>query len=556
MPERIVTSSSRVEQLFAGDARFILPYFQRGYAWQDQHVLQLLRDILDCVEGRRGVPWYPLGTIILARDGDTPETWLTDGHQRLMTLTILIAILRDLESDPALKARLAACIHRGIDSERTLEARLLTQATMRGTLQTHVQNADATKQDFTGNIEDLPDSDGNIINNRDVLRRRLSGLTPETCRRLAEYVLSGCMLFIIEVENREIAQLLFTKMHNTGIRPSSSDIFKAQVLGAIEDDNRDAAHASWELLEATLGSDRIGMLLHQLVVIADRKQPESPIEQRLDEIYGLGDPVKARTFVKTRIAPVGNHLARVVAAQLGSQDGASPMVRQLRYLSWVRHGEMWLPPTLHWLDCHGDDEAATLDFLRRIEALAWMLMIRAVEADKRDRRYMTLIDEISAGKAMEPGGVLTISTEERDDVRRILTGPNFIRRKYKQFLLLRIDAAMRGDGEALPPPIGTIEHIYPNRPAADSRWQRDFKGPRASVLRQMLGNLTLLTMAEQDVVKNADFDEKRKTYRRSQFHTTRRLDEHDGWTPADVEARTEALVDLILAEWRMTDGGS
>ncbi len=555
MPEGIATSSCRVEQLFSGDACFILPYFQRGYAWQDQHVLQLLRDIQDCAEGRRGVPWYPLGTIILARNGGTPETWLTDGHQRLMTLTILIAILRDLETDPALKTRLAACIHRGIGGGKTPEARLLTQATLRSTMQTHVQNVDATRDDYTGNVEDLPDSDGNIIINRDVLRRRLRELTPEACRKLAEYVLSGCILFIIEVESREIAQLLFTKMHNTGIRPSSSDIFKAQVLGAIDDDNRDAAQASWELLEASLGSDRVGMLLHQLVVIADRKQPDGPIEQRLDEIYGLGDAVKARDFVKTRVAPVGNHLARVVAAQVAGQDAVSPMVRQLRYLSWVRHGEMWLPPTLHWLDRHGDDHPTTLDFLRRIEALAWTQMIRTVEADKRDRRYMTLIDEISAGKALEAGGALTITAEERDDVRRILAGPNFIRRKYKQFLLLRIDAALRSDGEGLPPPVGTIEHIFPNRPAADSSWQRDFKGKEASVLRQMLGNLTLLTTAEQDIVKNSDFAEKRNTYRQSLFRITRRLDDRDGWTPADVKARTDALVDLILGEWRMADAG-
>ena len=551
MPEGIATSSCRVEQLFSADARFILPYFQRGYAWQDQHVLQLLRDIQECAEGRRGVPWYPLGTIILARNGATPETWLTDGHQRLVTLTILIAILRDLETDPAVKARLAACIHRGIGGDAAPEPRLLTQATLRGTLHSHVQSVGSTKEDYSGNVDDLPDSDSNIINNRDVLRRRLRGLTPEACRKIAEYVLSGCILFTIEVESREIAQLLFTKMHNTGIRPSSSDIFKAQVLGAIDDYNRDTAQASWELLEASLGSDRIGMLLHQLVIIADRKPPDSPIEQRLDEIYGLGEAAKARTFVETRLAPVGNHLSRVVAAQVAGNEVVSPIVRQLRYLSWVRHGEMWLPPTLHWLDRHGGDQWATLDFLRRIEALAWTQMIRAVEADKRDRRYMTLIDEISAGKALEPGGALTITPEECDDVRRILTGPNFIRRKYKQFLLLRIDAAMRGDGEALPPPIGTIEHIFPNRPAANSRWQRDFKGKEAQVLRQMLGNLTLLTTAEQDIVKNSDFSEKRKTYGQSLFRVTRRLDEHDGWTPADVEARTEALVDLIMREWRM-----
>ena len=96
---------------------------------------------------------------------------------------------------------------------------------------------------------------------------------------------------------------------------------------------------------------------------------------------------------------------------------------------------------------------------------------------------------------MKEGSALSVTAGERREMREILGGANFTKRKYKQFVLLRIDAAMRGGDNPLPLPNGTIEHIYPARPAESSRWRTDFRGSEAAVLRQTIGNVTLLTIA-------------------------------------------------------------
>ncbi len=557
MPDWIFTKSCSVAELFSDAYRFRLPYFQRGYAWQDVHAERLLHDILDVAEGRRQLPWYPLGSIILAKSEAAPDAGLTDGHQRLVTLTILIAILRDLETDAGLKEELDGCISStGVNGSK--EPRLVTQSKARDCLVTYVQTRGATAMDFTGDIEALGDSEANIIGNRDKLRQRLRAIAAARRKRLARFLLDHCVVVVMGVASEEIARVLFSTMHDTGLKPTPADLFKAEVLGAIDDDDRDAAQAEWEMQEATLGCDKLGVLLRQIAIIAEGKQPNGPVEERLIELFKLDRADAALQFVGEQIAGIGGKLVEVLAAQLAGNDRLSPVQRQLRFLSWVRNHDTWLAPALLWMKANGSDGRDTSKFLRHLEALAWTQMIIAGDPVQRDNRYMALLQDIKAMRGPQgrehvfrADGPLMVTEQERQEVRRILAAPNFIKRRYKQFLLLRIDAAMGDAAAPLAPPIGTVEHIYPARPGEASQWRTDFKGPQASVLRQSLGNLTLLTTADQDAAKNRDFVHKLAVYRASGFAVSRRIADYPAWTPAAVKQRTDELIDTVMKGWQL-----
>lgn len=548
MAERMRTRSCSIAELFSDRYRFRLPYFQRGYAWQVAHVERLLDDILEVAEGRRKLPWYPLGSIIIAKEEDVRDAWLTDGQQRLLTLTILIASLRDTEGDETLRTRLSDCVFR-VTPTGGKDPRLHPHSLDSRCFSDFVQVEGGTLVAHDGDVEDLGESESNIVANRDWLRERLSTMTPESRRRLSHFLLDECIIAVMEVDSDEIARVLFSTMHDTGLKPTSSDLFKAEILGTIHAEQREAARASWEGLEVAVGKANIDLLLRQIAVLADRASPKEAVEVRLDEIFELGQPDKAFAFVEGRLCPLGHQLATVLSAQLAANDKPTPLQRYLRFLSWVRNHDTWLSPTLHWLDTNGMDHDDTVEFLRRLEALAWTQMILAGDPAVRDRRYMDLLMDISSGRALSEESALRITDGERSEVRKILAGPNFTKRRYKLFLLLRVDAELRGDAEPLTPPVGTVEHIFPGRPQDGSRWKVDFKGQQAGVLRQTLGNLTLLTIEEQNIVKNMDFAHKRPVYATSGFKVTRVLADHQAWTPRDVTARTEALVDIAMRAW-------
>ena len=65
----------------------------------------------------------------------------------------------------------------------------------------------------------------------------------------------------------------------------------------------------------------------------------------------------------------------------------------------------------------------------------------------------------------------------------------------------------------------------------------------------MLGNLTLLTEAEQNRAKNHEFAMKRAVLADSAFSLSRRLADHQTWRPQDIERATSEMTDIVMRSW-------
>src|ERR1700739_3928706 len=76
-----------------------IPPYQRPYAWTSEQALQLIDDLREAMSSGGDEPYF-LGSIVLIRPRGEHVGQVVDGQQRLTTLTILAAVLRDLASDP------------------------------------------------------------------------------------------------------------------------------------------------------------------------------------------------------------------------------------------------------------------------------------------------------------------------------------------------------------------------------------------------------------------------------------------------------------------------
>ncbi|MBS0243611.1 MAG: DUF262 domain-containing protein, partial [Proteobacteria bacterium] len=170
MPD-IASTCESIESVLTGPVRLTVPYFQRGYAWQEEHAERLLDDLLRHASGLGSIAWYPMGAIILARQPAAEEAEVADGHQRLITLIIILAVLRDLEDAGPRRERLARCILH--DDGRV---RFATLSTTTELLFRAVQRAGATRLADEDGLE-LSPSEASIISNRDAIRRRIEALS-------------------------------------------------------------------------------------------------------------------------------------------------------------------------------------------------------------------------------------------------------------------------------------------------------------------------------------------------------------------------------------------
>jgi uncharacterized protein with ParB-like and HNH nuclease domain len=96
-----------IKELLERD-QYQVPRYQRNYAWTEEHIKQLVDDVLDSAVAQNGSPKpYYIGTLVVyprQRPSGTIAYEVIDGQQRLTTLTLLASYLTYAERSNAEKA--------------------------------------------------------------------------------------------------------------------------------------------------------------------------------------------------------------------------------------------------------------------------------------------------------------------------------------------------------------------------------------------------------------------------------------------------------------------
>ena len=82
-----------IQELFFNQDQYIIPLYQRNYAWEQFHLQQLIQDIWDsCLHAPERN--YYIGTLVVYH---TPQGLyeIVDGQQRLTTINILLCAMQN-----------------------------------------------------------------------------------------------------------------------------------------------------------------------------------------------------------------------------------------------------------------------------------------------------------------------------------------------------------------------------------------------------------------------------------------------------------------------------
>lgn len=102
MPQSNDLNLLTIEQLFSKNSHYIIPIYQRNYAWGAPEIEQLIRDIADASEHRTGQKYFLGSLVVYVRnnvDSAHPGKAIyetIDGQQRHTTLSILLAYLTNV----------------------------------------------------------------------------------------------------------------------------------------------------------------------------------------------------------------------------------------------------------------------------------------------------------------------------------------------------------------------------------------------------------------------------------------------------------------------------
>lgn len=547
-----------LRKIFSSDYEFTIPDYQRPYAWGKDQALQLLDDLEGALARDTDEPYF-LGSIVLVKESNDPRAEVIDGQQRLTTLSILFAVLRDLAENPKLAGELAKVVMEPgeIMAGTQAKPRLTLRKRDAGFFAEHVQAEGATE-----GLSDLDDANLGtdaqkaIRDNTAALLSRLVTWSDDKRLRLASMLGTRTFLVVVSTPDLNSAHRIFSVMNARGLDLTPADIFKSKVIGDISDPDATEYANKWEQEEVDLGRDSFAALFgHVRMVFVKERASKVLLQEFDDEVLSKYLPGGGREFVDEVLIPYSDAYERLLNQNYPATVMWSPVNTWLRRLMQVDN-DNWQAPALWALKNHGNAPIFLTEFLRRLERLAASMLLRRVYATPRGSRYGELLKQLDNGDGLD-ARALDLSPDEIAQTKDRLSDQLYLIAPVRKYVLLRLDELLaKQPGVTYEHKLITVEHVLPQNPKTGSSWEADFTEEERVFWTHRLGNLVLLNRAKNSEAQNFDFTTKKANYFMSAhgtavFALTAQVLSHDAWTPAVVEERQAKLLEILHQEWKL-----
>ncbi|WP_213931736.1 DUF262 domain-containing protein [Rhodococcus sp. B50] len=550
-----------LNKVFCGDYDFHIPEYQRPYAWQVEQAGQLLEDLVEAMD-RGGDEPYFLGSIVLVKSPNAARAEVIDGQQRLTTLTILLAVLRDSTTNPELAKQIDAMLQEQGSLMLDLESkpRLALRARDREFFAEHVQSPGGIKLlEYVkpGNLR--TDAQRAIHGNGRALFGTISEWVEDRRLQLTKMLAARTFLVVVTTPDLASAHRIFSVMNSRGLDLSAADIFKARVVGDVAESRRDEYADRWDDAEEALGTDDFADLFLHIRTIVVKERPKKELLKEFEEsVLSSYIPGKGAEFVDSVVVPYAEAYGTLRDQNYTSSSGAEEVNRWLKRLDQVDNSD-WRAPALWALRNKSDDPEFLNSFFRSLERLAASMLVRRVYATPRASRYIQLLKDLTAGHGLD-SPAFELSGDEVKETGDRLRGEIYKVAPVRKYVLLRLDELLsNASGVSYDHPRISVEHVLPQNPKVGSDWMKWFTPAQREFWTHRLGNLVLLNRTKNASAGNYDFDRKKTQYFTTKygvasFAITTQVLQQKKWTADILEERQEELVGLLTKAWRLEGG--
>lgn len=550
----IAAEVQRIRDVFSAATDIRVPPFQRSYAWEDEETEILIKDLLDAF---RHNTVYFLGAIVVIRPRNRGPSDVVDGQQRLTTLTIILAVLRDLSPSTDEQALLHTMI-----GHETMGMMFGGGQRWRITLNTadtpffreNVQERKATRRQDEIRVaarEGASESQARLAAAVNQMYDYLSDMSDEERSRFAQWLLDEVTMVRVRVSEYSVAYKVFQSLNHRGKPLSDHDILKSALFERAGFNVEEARGQSerWNAYTTRLGDRGFGDMLKQVRFIYDRESAGDMVTDLIAAIIPRGG---FRAFLNEQLPRFVAAYDAVVNGNMDGNDLGPEALKRVCYLRSIHH-ESWRAPAIMFLVEHPHNAEQADRFFWALDRLAYAMQYSVKDREYRHKRYRRVLGAMDKpGVLFDSESPLDLTSREKTDFLDRLRGrfPNF---KQRRALLMRISGTAEG-GIALDPKTDcTVEHILPRTPSKGSEWYEEWSRARdRDELTECIGNFTLLTHAENQEADRKAFNEKLAIYFRNgeaSYAYSYDLKGRTSWKPEDVRARRDALIQRLAQDW-------
>lgn len=564
MSTKIKGAEYPLSKIFSSEFDYVIPSFQRPYAWTEEEAGVLFDDLYDFYMTESDEEQYFLGSIVLVKEEDKPLAEVIDGQQRLTTLTILFAVIASKMSEIKRSKFSEYIIEPGNDFEG-LDAKPRVHIRKRDNefFKKYIQ-----EMDFKGLFELNPDNQdteakSNIIKNAKCFLNRIEERfsSEEEIIQFGAYLVKRCFLVAVSTPTRQAAFRIFSVMNNRGMSLLATDIIKAGIIGAIRESWHTEYNNKWEEMETEVGRNGFNDLFGHIRMVIAKVKAKKALQ---DEFYDVVFPNRngrdisekeAINFIDNILSPYSEAYRVITNSEYTSTTGADSVNDILRWLNRIDNSD-WVPVAMMYYVKHKEDPAILDKFFRRLERLAAYMRATSWDVTHRIERYAKVLSEIEIASDDGFGSAIELTQDEKESILEKLHSNMYTMvSKKRNYLILRLDSFVSDRSASYVSKILTIEHVLPQTVNEDSQWAEWW--PDEEERKQWvhkIGNLLPLTSRTNSQAQNYDFDTKKEKYFRgkagvSAYALTTQVLTYQEWTPEVVKKRQVDLIEIYKKNW-------
>jgi uncharacterized protein with ParB-like and HNH nuclease domain len=580
MATEIKAEEINVGELFSPHFMFKIPIYQRPLSWGKDNFDQLFEDILDAINS--GQRQYFLGSIILQEhEHDKNKFDLVDGQQRISSLAILMAVIRDFTDISDLKNNLTAYLYQKEDKYKRIpaEMRITPWENLEGMFKKYIYEPGGIQKfinDFDCKVikyNDTQDPCYHLYEATSIFIEKLKEKLQksEDLEKFVDYLLNQVYLVYVKTVAFASAFRLFNVLNTRGLPLNTSDLLKSENIGEIKDESTRSQYAEiWRDIEDNLGREELENVIAFIRTMQIKEKAKLSIyEEYRREIFGKGYLRKGVEFIDyvKEVAEIYTEKILEGEINLGKISKDNDYKNTITLLRTFVTFSDWIPPLIAFSRKFRVDEHL-FNFILKLEKKAiieWVMgfssteritsLNRIIKLIENENEPQTIVDDMLFYKGEElagrPSRILDFSNKnqvESDFIGR-LNDTQFYSiygGKLAKYILLRIDMKY-WELENFPgyPGTITIEHILPQNPPKDSEWVKIFSEEERREWINKLGNLVLLSGSKNSKAQNYEFNKKKTVYfkrKSTPFRITREVENKEKWTLEELKARHQQLL--------------
>lgn len=575
--EKVKAKEYYIKDLLSNKFLFEIPDYQRAYSWTKENLKQLVEDIWESVElnkarGNKEFDQYEpyfLGSIVLCskeyKDDGCGIYDVIDGQQRLTSIIMLIAAIRDLIDNEEYKKVLSDLIYQkpnvlmGIKDSIRVKARGKEEEFFKKYILTN----GGTELVKDLEMEELSEAKQNMVNAIEVFRDSFFNengeLLEEKLNEFIVYLLQKVVLVVITTESFTSAFRLFNVINARGLPLTDSDLLKSENLRVMNPEIRKEYTDIWESHEQDLGKEKLDQIIGFMRTMKlKNKVEESVYEEFSKKIFRNEPEYLGVNFV--------NHLTSVKALYDkyiidGNLEGVSEEEKSyyknlINIMREFLPYDDWMAAVIRFTEKFNDDKLV-LEFVKVLEKRLVIDWVNGNSfADRLNRVYGILeaIEEKDSLEEIKEAPVFLYDLERTTAYfENALNDIDFYskgRMMIPKYIFVRLDMEKRANEVLDYSDKIMIEHVLP-RNAKEAYWKDNFSADQRRNWANKFGNLVIITGAKNTRANNKPFAEKVEQYlsKKSDFAITKEVLELSDWNMDSLKDRHESLVNRALELW-------